>query len=76
MFFRNDCVGLFRVDLLVDKKIILELKAVSGDMPNIFKTQMISYLKAGGLEVGLLINFANRSLDVKRLSNYKNYVKK
>ncbi|MBU2541998.1 GxxExxY protein [Patescibacteria group bacterium] len=73
--FENIKVGVFRADLVVENKVIIELKAVVGEMPKIFQTQTISYLKASGLEVGLLINFNNQSLEVKRLANYKNYKK-
>jgi len=73
IFFQNKLVGLFRLDLLIENKIVVELKAVVGEMPNIFKTQTISYLKASGVEIGLLINFGNPSLDVKRLARYHNY---
>ena len=73
VIYKNNLIGIFRVDLLINKKIIVELKAVSGEMPKIFQTQTVSYLKASGLEVGLLINFGNPSLEVKRFGNYKNY---
>jgi len=73
VIFRDKLVGSFRLDLLIDNKVVVELKAVVGDMPKIFKTQTISYLKASNIEVGLLINFGNSSLDVKRLARYDNY---
>lgn len=66
-------VGTFRVDLLVENKVIVELKSVCGEMPDLFKTQTISYLKASSVEVGLLINFGNRKLEVKRLAHYHNF---
>ena len=65
--YQNHNVGKFRVDLLVEDKVIVEIKAVEGKMPKIFETQVISYLKASGLNVGLLINFGNRSCEVRRL---------
>ncbi len=71
--FQNVLVGNFRSDLVVENKVILELKAVVGEMPKLFYTQTISYLKASGLEVALLINFGNPSLEVKRFANYKNF---
>jgi GxxExxY protein len=73
VMFQNHWVGTFRVDLLINKLVIVELKAVCGEMPKLFHTQTISYLKASGIEVGLLINFGNRDLEVKRLARYKNY---
>ncbi len=64
-------IGNFRADLIVDNKIIVEIKAVSGKMPQIFQSQLVSYLKAAGLEVGLLLNFGNPSLEFKRIVHYK-----
>ena len=60
-------VGKFRADLLVENKVIVELKAVEGKVPKIFESQIISYLKASNIKVGLLINFGNRSCEVRRL---------
>jgi GxxExxY protein len=75
IYFRNNLITNFRLDLVVENSVVIELKAVVGEMPNIFKTQTISYLKASGIEVGLLINFGNDSLEVKRLARYKDYSK-
>ena len=71
VIFRGYTIGLFRVDLCIENTIIVELKAVQGALQPLFQTQTISYLKASGIEVGLLINFGNKSLDVKRLARYK-----
>ena len=46
----------FRIDLLVDRKVIVELKAVDSLAP-IHKAQLMTYLKLTGLKVGLLMNF-------------------
>lgn len=73
--FRYQWVGTFRLDLVVNNKIVVELKAVVGNMPKLFQTQTISYLKVTGLEVALLINFGNESLEIKRLARYSNYQK-
>ncbi|OGH83894.1 MAG: hypothetical protein A2469_03625 [Candidatus Magasanikbacteria bacterium RIFOXYC2_FULL_40_16] len=75
VYFQDRKIGKFRVDILVEDKIIVELKAVSGEIPKIFQSQVISYLKASKIEVGLLINFGNSSIEVKRLARYKNYNK-
>lgn len=56
VWFRNRTVGEFRMDLLVENKLALELKAVSQLMP-IHAFQLVNYLKATRLEVGLLLNF-------------------
>ncbi|MBI3538584.1 MAG: GxxExxY protein [Chloroflexi bacterium] len=49
-------IGTGRIDLLVEEKLIVELKAVDALVP-IHTAQVISYLKASGLHLGLLINF-------------------
>ena len=46
----------FRVDLLVEKKVIVELKAVE-TVTNVHKKQLLTYLKLSGYKLGLLINF-------------------
>jgi len=65
--FDNEKVGKFRVDLLVENRVIVELKSHEGSFPKIFESQVISYLKASGLRVGLLVNFGNEKCVVRRL---------
>jgi GxxExxY protein len=59
-------VGLHRLDLIVENKIIIELKAVK-EFADIHFAQLRSYLKATGLKVGLLLNFAKPTLEIKRI---------
>ncbi|MBC8416597.1 MAG: GxxExxY protein [Candidatus Cloacimonetes bacterium] len=75
VIYLNEIVGKFRVDFIINKKIILEIKAVTGDLSGVFKAQIISYLKASGLEVGVLVNFGNEKLNFKRFARYKNFEK-
>ncbi len=58
-----------RLDLLVEKEVIVELKAVA-NLPEVATAQLLSYLKATGLKRGLLINFsASRLVDgIQRIS--------
>jgi GxxExxY protein len=65
--YEGKSVGKFRADLVVENAVIVELKAVEGKMPKIFESQIISYLKASDIKVGLLVNFGNRSCEVRRL---------
>lgn len=46
----------YRVDIIVDKKVILELKSVAEIQP-IHKAQLLTYLKLSGLKLGMLLNF-------------------
>lgn len=64
--FRGRSVGDFYADVFVEDVVILELKAVTKLLPE-HQAQLINYLKATGLEVGLLINFGNPKLEYKRL---------
>ena len=61
VFYKDRPVGEHRVDLLVGNALIVELKAVEKFLP-IHKAQLISYLKAAGLPLGLLINFNEKWL--------------
>jgi len=65
--FDDEVVGKFRVDLVVAGKVIVELKSLVGSLSKIFESQVVSYLKASGLQVGLLVNFGNSKCIVRRL---------
>lgn len=64
--FRNAIVGDFSADLLVNDTVLIEIKAVSRILQE-HKAQVINYLKATGIEVGLLVNFGNPRLEYYRL---------
>jgi GxxExxY protein len=66
--FRNVTVGEFKVDILVEDKVIIELKAVTA-LVSEHKAQTINYLKASGIEVGLLVNFGNPKIEYRRFDN-------
>lgn len=66
--FRQVIIGEFYADILVEDKILLELKAVNSFV-NEHKVQIINYLKASSLEVGFLVNFGNPKLEYRRFNN-------
>ena len=68
IYYEGIKVGSRRLDLLVDNKVIVELKAVTEVEP-LFYNQIINYLKIFKIEIGLLINFGNTSLQYKRFAN-------
>ena len=70
VMFRNECVGDFYADLFVAGKVIVELKAAKAIAPE-HQAQVINYLNATGIEVGLLINFGNPKLEYKRFTRRK-----
>jgi len=63
--YDNQVVGEFFADLLVENKVIVEVKAADKYV-SVFEAQLLNYLKATGLEVGLIINFGP-SVEVKRM---------
>jgi GxxExxY protein len=64
VFYEGEVVGDYVSDVVVDDKVILELKAVK-ELNDIHEVQLVNYLKATGMEVGLLINFGP-SVKIKR----------
>ena len=64
--FRGENVGEFYADIVVEGKVVVELKAVQAILPE-HQAQLINYLKASDIEVGLLINFGRPRLEYKRL---------
>ena len=64
--FRDCKVGRYIADLIVENVIIVELKCCASLLPE-HKAQVINYLKASGISVGLLINFGQQKLEYKRL---------
>jgi len=72
VMFRKHIVGQFFADLLVENKVIVELKAAKSLAPE-HQAQVINYLNATGIEVGLLINFGAPKMDYHRLVRKKNF---
>jgi GxxExxY protein len=65
--YRGATVGVHRIDLITDGKIVVELKAVKA-IEDIHLAVTLSYLKATSLPVGLIINFAEATLRVRRVA--------
>lgn len=66
--YKKENIGVYRLDLVVDDKIILELKAVK-TLVDIHKQQRLAYLKASNLRLGILINFGKEKVQFKRIVN-------
>ena len=66
VMFRGQSVGDFCADLIVERQVLVELKAVRAMAPE-HQAQVINYLKATGIEVGLLVNFGTPKIEFKRL---------
>ena len=59
VYYKDIIVGSFYADLIVNDSVIIELKA-SNQLNKKHETQLVNYLKATGIEVGLLFNFGRR----------------
>jgi GxxExxY protein len=70
IFYREQQIGTRRVDFLVENVVSVELKAII-KLEDVHFAQAINYLEAYNLEIGLLINFGETSLNFKRLTNKK-----
>lgn len=68
IYYREQHIGTRRVDFLVEGVVSVELKAIT-QLEDVHFAQGINYLEAYNLEIGLLINFGERSLNLKRLTN-------
>ena len=66
VFYKNKIVGEYIIDILVEKKVIVELKTVE-KVDNVHEAQLLNYLKASGIQVGLLINFKHPKVEIKRM---------
>lgn len=68
VYYHNEKVGEYIADLVVEDKVIIELKAIER-LGKIHSAQLLNYLKATNIKIGLLINFSNRELEYKRIVN-------
>ena len=70
VYFQGENIGFHKLDLVINERVILELKAVS-EIAAIHKQQALAYLKATGLQLAIVINFGASRLQVARVVNTK-----
>ena len=63
--YKGKEVGEYFADIVVENKIIIELKAVES-LQKIHEAQLLNYLKATGYNIGLLVNFKHPKAEIKR----------
>jgi GxxExxY protein len=66
VYFQGKVIGQYFADILVDNKLILELKTVDA-IENIHIAQVLNYLRATGIKLGLVLNFGKPKFEYKRL---------
>jgi GxxExxY protein len=71
IFYHGILIGKRRLDLLVEDRVLVELKAVK-EVDKTYYNQILNYLKIFGLDVGLLLNFGAESLHYKRFAFKRN----
>jgi GxxExxY protein len=64
--FEGELVGEYRADILIDEKIILELKMVE-KIVDVHRAQMLHYLRATGIKLGMILNFGSKNFQYERL---------
>ena len=66
VIYKGKKIGTHRLDIVVENKIVIELKTVESFAPY-HKRQLISYLKAGGYKLGILVNFSKSKVQYRRV---------
>ena len=64
--YKGQGVGEYIADLLVEEKVIVELKTVES-LTKVHEAQLLNYLQATGIKIGLLVNFKNQKAEIKRM---------
>ena len=64
--YKGDVVGDYFVDILVEDRVIVELKAIER-LDKIHEAQLLNYLRATGIRVGLLVNMKYPKAEIKRI---------
>jgi GxxExxY protein len=67
--YRGQLVGLYQADLIVDDKVVVELKA-GRSLEQAHRAQCMNYLRATGKSLGLVINFGTPRIDVHRVQSF------
>jgi GxxExxY protein len=66
VYFQKNVIGEYFADILVDNKLILELKTVDA-ITDVHKAQTLNYLRATGFRLGIILNFGKPHFEYKRL---------
>jgi GxxExxY protein len=66
VLYKEDVVGEYIADILVEQSVIVELKTVES-LEKIHEAQLLNYLRATGIRLGLLVNFRHPKAEIKRL---------
>ena len=62
--YKGHIIGAYKADMVVDKKVVVELKAISTLTP-VNEVQLVNYLTASGIDDGILINFGSEHIQIR-----------
>ena len=66
VYYKDEVVGEYTADILVEEKVILEFKTVER-LDKIHEAQLLNYLRATGIQIGILVNFKHAKAEIKRM---------
>lgn len=66
VLYKKNLVGEYIADIFVEKKVVVEIKTVE-NLDKVHEAQLLNYLKATGLQIGLLVNFKHPKAEIKRM---------
>jgi len=66
VYYKEDVVGEYIADILVEGAVIVEVKTVE-KLEKLHEAQLLNYLKGTGIQVGLLVNMKSQTVDIRRL---------
>ena len=66
VIYKGDVVGEYLADMLVENRVIIEIKTVE-NLDKIHEAQLLNYMKATGIQVGILVNFRHPKAQIKRM---------
>ena len=66
VYYKDEVVGEYTADILVEEDVIIELKTVER-LDKIHEAQLLNYLRATGIKVGILVNFKQTKAEIKRM---------
>ena len=64
VYYKNHIVGDYRADMIAERQVIIELKAINALLP-IHEVQLVNYLTATGIDDGMLINFGADRIEIR-----------
>ncbi len=73
VMYKGEWIGVYKADLIIDNKIIVEVKGISRLNPS-HQAQALHYLTATGLQLAILINFGMSSLEYRRIIQSENKI--